>query len=40
VRESIEERQWKEAQENINIVAETISKYTAEINKAILILTN
>ncbi len=40
VRESIEERQWKEAQENINMVAESISKYTAEINKAVLILTN
>jgi N-acetylated-alpha-linked acidic dipeptidase len=40
VRESIEERQWKEAQENINIVAETISKYSSQINEAIKLFAN
>jgi N-acetylated-alpha-linked acidic dipeptidase len=40
VRESIEERQWKDAQENIDIVAETIRNYTARIEEAILIIKN
>ena len=40
VRESIEERQWKEAQDNINIVAETISNYSDRIAEAISIIKN
>jgi N-acetylated-alpha-linked acidic dipeptidase len=40
VRESIEERQWKDAQENIDIVAETIKNYTERIGEAIKIITN
>ncbi|HSF45577.1 MAG TPA: transferrin receptor-like dimerization domain-containing protein [Chitinophagaceae bacterium] len=40
VRESIEERQWKDAQENINIVAETIRQYAGRIGEAIKIITN
>jgi N-acetylated-alpha-linked acidic dipeptidase len=40
VRESIEERQWKDAQENIDIVAETIKNYTDRIAEAIKIIKN
>ena len=38
IREGIEERHWKEAQENIEIVAKTVQAYTNEVNKAILLL--
>jgi N-acetylated-alpha-linked acidic dipeptidase len=34
IREAIEQRNWKEAQENIEVVADTFKAYTAEINKA------
>ena len=34
IREGIEERNWKEAQENIEIVSKTIETYTKEIQKA------
>ena len=34
IREGIEERHWKEAQERIEIVTQTIKNYTAEIYKA------
>jgi N-acetylated-alpha-linked acidic dipeptidase len=40
VRESIEERQWKDAQENIDIVAETLRNYTERIAEAIRIIKN
>lgn len=40
VRESIEERQWKDAQDNINIVAETIRQYTGRIDEAIKVINN
>ncbi len=35
IREGIEERQWKEAQEHIEIVAKTLIGYTNDIRKAI-----
>jgi N-acetylated-alpha-linked acidic dipeptidase len=35
VREAIEQRNWKEAQENIEIVANTLMAYVMEVNKAI-----
>lgn len=38
IREAIEQRDWKEAQENIDIVAKTLEAYTAQINKAISLL--
>ncbi len=38
IREGIEERHWKEAQEHIEIVAKTIHAYTNEVNKAIALL--
>jgi N-acetylated-alpha-linked acidic dipeptidase len=38
IREGIEQRNWKEAQENIEIVAGTINSYTSEVNKAIRLL--
>jgi len=34
IREGIEERNWKEAQDNIEIVSKTIETYTKEIQKA------
>lgn len=34
IREGIEERNWKEAQENIEVVSKTIEVYTTEIKKA------
>ena len=34
IREGIEQRNWKEAQENILIVSRTIQTYTAEVQKA------
>ncbi|MEO5948237.1 MAG: transferrin receptor-like dimerization domain-containing protein, partial [Chitinophagaceae bacterium] len=34
IREAIEQRNWKEAQENIEIVSKTMEMYTAEIEKA------
>ena len=38
IREGIEERHWKEAQDHIDIVAKTIQSYTNEINKAAALL--
>jgi len=38
IREGIEERNWKEAQDNIEIVSKTIEVYTTQINKATYIL--
>ncbi len=38
IREAIEQRFWKEAQEQIEIVANTLTAYTAEVNKAIAVL--
>ncbi|MGI8884792.1 MAG: transferrin receptor-like dimerization domain-containing protein, partial [Pyrinomonadaceae bacterium] len=35
VREAIEQRDWKEAQEQISIVAKTIENFAAEIDKAV-----
>ena len=34
IREGIEERNWKEAQENISVVAKTMEAYTAEVKQA------
>ncbi len=34
IREAIEERNWKEAQENIEIVAKTLNEYTSQIEQA------
>lgn len=39
IREAIEQRNWKEAQENIEIVSKTIAEYTAEVEKAQSIVT-
>lgn len=39
IREGIEERNWKEAQENIAIVATTMETYNAQVKQAISILT-
>jgi N-acetylated-alpha-linked acidic dipeptidase len=38
VREAIEQREWKEAQEQIEILARTLSNYTAKIDEAIKLL--
>ena len=38
IREGIEQRNWKEAQENIEIVAQSINDYAAQVNKAIILL--
>jgi N-acetylated-alpha-linked acidic dipeptidase len=38
IREAIEQRNWKEAQENIEIVSKTMDTYNAEIKKAMDIL--
>ncbi|MCZ2458068.1 MAG: M28 family peptidase [Chitinophagales bacterium] len=38
IREAIEQRNWKEAQENIGIVARTIKAYTDQVNAAIALL--
>jgi len=35
IREAIEQRNWKEAQENIGIVSETISNYQTQVQQAI-----
>ncbi len=35
IREGIEERHWKEAQENIEIVAQTLLTYQHQVNEAI-----
>jgi len=34
IREAIEERNWKEAQENIEIVAKTLNEYTSQVEQA------
>jgi N-acetylated-alpha-linked acidic dipeptidase len=39
VREAIEQRDWREAQEQISIVAKTIEKFAAEIDKATVLST-
>ena len=38
IREAIEQRNWKEAQEQIEIVAKAISDYTREVDAATKIL--
>lgn len=38
IREAIEERNWKEAQENIEMVAKTLEAYVGEVSMAIAIL--
>lgn len=38
IREAIEQRDWKEAQDNIQIVAGALQAYTARINQAIALL--
>jgi N-acetylated-alpha-linked acidic dipeptidase len=38
IREAIEERKWKEAQENIEIVAKTIDVYNVQVNAAVSLL--
>ena len=38
IREGIEERNWKEAQDNIGVVAKTIETYTAEVKEATTIV--
>jgi N-acetylated-alpha-linked acidic dipeptidase len=38
IREGIEERNWKEAQENIEIVSKTIETYTSQVQQAINLL--
>jgi len=38
IREGIEERNWKEAQDNIQVVAKTIETYTAEVKEATTIV--
>ena len=37
IREAIEQRNWNEAQENIEIVAKTINDYTSNVQKAIAV---
>lgn len=38
IREAIEERNWKEAQENIEIVSRTMEAYTSQVQQAINLL--
>lgn len=38
IREAVEQRNWAEAQENINIVAATLQAYTTQVNNAISVL--
>jgi N-acetylated-alpha-linked acidic dipeptidase len=38
IREGIEERNWKEAQDNISVVAKTIEAYTNEVKQATTIV--
>ena len=38
IREGIEERNWKEAQDNISVVAKTIEAYTNEVKEATTIV--
>ena len=38
IREAIEQRNWKEAQENIEIVSKTMETYAAQVQKAIGII--
>jgi N-acetylated-alpha-linked acidic dipeptidase len=38
IREAIEQRNWEEAQQNIDIVASTLQSYTEQIKKAIALL--
>jgi N-acetylated-alpha-linked acidic dipeptidase len=39
IREAIEQRNWKEAQENIEIVSKTMEAYTVQVQQAINLLT-
>jgi len=34
IREAIEQKNWKEAQENIEIVSKTLDSYTTQVQKA------
>ena len=38
IREAIEQRNWKEAQENIEIVSKTIENYTQQVQKAMNVI--
>jgi N-acetylated-alpha-linked acidic dipeptidase len=38
IREAIEQRNWKEAQENIEIVSKTIETYTQQVQQATSII--
>jgi N-acetylated-alpha-linked acidic dipeptidase len=40
IREAIEQRNWKEAQENIEIVSKTIENYTRQVQQALDIIVN
>jgi N-acetylated-alpha-linked acidic dipeptidase len=40
IREAIEQRNWKEAQENIEIVSKTIENYTRQVQQAVNIIVN
>ncbi len=38
IREAIEERNWKEAQQNIEVVANTLNSYSEQVEKAVTLL--
>lgn len=40
IREAIEQRNWKEAQDNIEIVSKTIEKYTQQVQRAMGVMNN
>ncbi len=40
IREAIEQRNWKEAQDNIEIVSKTIDQYTQQVQKAMGVMIN
>jgi N-acetylated-alpha-linked acidic dipeptidase len=40
IREAIEQRNWKEAQDNIEIVSKTIENYTRQVQQAVNIIVN
>lgn len=39
IREAIEQRNWKEAQENIEVVSKTMDAYTSQVQQAVNIVT-
>lgn len=39
IREAIDQRNWKEAQENIGIVSKTLENYTLQVQQAMNIIT-